>query len=69
MRMGHWLLLVSAALFISGIAFLVAGAGRVRRPAAEAAPTRPVASVQQIMRGIVAPAAIVVFNSVGTTVR
>ena len=69
MRVGHWLFLVSAALFIVGIAFLVAGTRTIdERPAVEAVVTTPVASVQQIMRGIVAPAASVVFNSVGTTI-
>jgi hypothetical protein len=65
----HWLFLVSAALFVVGIAFLVASTRPAgERPAAETVVTTPVASVQQIMRGIVAPAAGVVFNSVATTI-
>jgi cytochrome c553 len=69
MRMGHWLFLVSAALFIVGVAFLVASTRTIdNRPAVEAVVTTPVASVLQIMRGIVAPAASVVFSSVGTTI-
>jgi hypothetical protein len=69
MRVMHWLFLVSAALFVAGIAFLVASTRTIdERPAAEAAVTTPVASVQQIMRGIVSPAANVVFNSVATTI-
>jgi hypothetical protein len=69
MRVGHWLFLVSAALFIAGIAFLVASTRtNDERPAVEAVVTTPVASVQQIMRGIVGPAANVVFNSVATTI-
>jgi len=71
MKTVHWLFVVSAALFISGIGFIIAGArasqGAV--PAAAAAPPPPaVATVQQIMRGIVGPAANVVFESVSTTV-
>ena len=69
MRVMHWLFLVSAALFVAGIAFLVASTRTIdERPAAEAVVTTPVASVQQIMRGIVSPAANVVFNSVATTI-
>jgi len=69
MRVMHWLFLVSAALFVAGIAFLVASTRPTgERPAAETVVTTPVASVQQIMRGIVAPAAGVVFNSVATTI-
>ena len=69
MRVMHWLFLVSAALFIVGIAFLVASTRTIdERPAAEAVVPTPVASVQQIMRGIVGPAASVVFNSVATTI-
>jgi hypothetical protein len=70
MRTVHWLFLVSAALFISGIGFILASA---RTPQAEAAappaPTlTPVASVRQLMVGIVTPAAYVVFDSVSTVV-
>jgi hypothetical protein len=70
MRMVHWLFLISAALFVSGIGFIVAGARTAQGAApVEAAPaTTPVATVQQIMRGIVAPAATVLFESVSTTV-
>ena len=69
MRVMHWLFLVSAALFVVGIAFLVASTRPTgERPAAETVVTTPVASVQQIMRGIVSPAASVVFNSVSTTI-
>ncbi len=71
MRIVHWLFLVSIALFVSGIGFIIAGARAVREvPAAATAaitPT-PIASVKQIMKGIVGPAATVVYNSVGTSV-
>jgi hypothetical protein len=71
MRTVHWLFLVSAALFISGIGFIIASA---RTPQAEAAAPppapalTPVASVRQIMVGIVTPAAYTVFDSVATIV-
>ena len=70
MRTADWTLLVGAALFIGGIAFIIAGA-RSARPAntAEAAISMtPVASISQIMSGMVAPAATVVYDSVATTV-
>jgi hypothetical protein len=64
------MLLVSAALFISGIAFIIAGARTVRSAnTAEAIVSMtPVADVRQIMVGIVAPAASVIYDSVATTV-
>ena len=70
MRIVHWLFVVSAALFVSGIGFLVVSARTVQRPAAvvQAPVMKPVASVRQIMQGIVGPAAKVVFESVSTTV-
>jgi hypothetical protein len=72
MRTVHWLFAVSVALFIAGIGFIVA-AGRMRQTVAvDEAPAavaiRPVASVKQIMQGIVGPASTAVFNSVSTTV-
>jgi len=71
MRTVHWLFVVSAALFICGIGFVVVGARSARQqaPAAVERPVIvPVASVKQIMSGIVGPGAKVVFESVGTTV-
>ena len=70
MRMVHWLFVISAALFVSGIGFIVAGARSAPGTTVpvEAPVTTPVASVKQIMIGIVAPAATVVFESVGTIV-
>ena len=69
MRIIHWLFVVSAALFVSGIGFVVAGARTTRAaPPVEAPAMKPVARVKQIMNGIVAPAAKVVFDSVGTIV-
>ena len=72
MRTIHWLFVVSVLLFISGIAFVVAAARPTMRqpvPAAVDAPAvTPVATVKHIMRGIVAPSATVVFDSVSTIV-
>ena len=71
MRTVHWLFIVGVALFVSGIGFVIAGA-RAARTAPAAATTvatgTPVASVKQIMKGIVAPAATTVFEAVSTTV-
>ena len=71
MRIVNWLFIVSAALFISGIGFIIASARTGQVEAAAPAPTAvlpPVASVKQIMAGIVMPAANVVFDSVSTIV-
>ena len=72
MRMVNWLFLVSVALFITGIGFIIAGARTTQAAApaeAAAAPEiTPVATVKQLMDGIVQPAATVIFDSVGTIV-
>jgi drug/metabolite transporter (DMT)-like permease len=70
-RTSHWLFIVGMALFVAGIAFVVAGARAERF--SKTAPTTtlslvPVASVKQIMNGIVAPAATSVFDAVSTVV-
>ena len=69
MKTRHWFFLVGVLLYVAGIGFAIAGAraGRLA-PAVEAPITTPVATVKQIMRGIVTPAATEVFNSVSTTV-
>ena len=69
MKIRHWFSLVGVLLFVAGIGFTIAGARAARlTPVVEAPITIPVATVKQIMKGIVAPAATVVFNSVSTTV-
>lgn len=70
MRTVYWLFVVSVGLFIAGIGFILAGARAApSAPApAEAPTTTPVASVRQIMNGIVGPAATVIFDSVGTVI-
>lgn len=71
MRRVEWLFVVSVALFVSGIAFIIASG--TSRPRAAAAPTAsaptvtPVASIRQVMSGIVMPNATVVWDAVGTT--
>lgn len=71
MKIVHWLFVVSVALFVSGVGFVIVGARAAwQAPAAvDPAPATltPVASVKQLMEGIVGPAAGVVFNSVSTT--
>jgi hypothetical protein len=69
MKIRHWFFLVGVLLFVAGISFSIAGARAARlAPAVEAPVTTPIATVKQIMKGIVTPAAMVVFNSVSTTV-
>ena len=64
----YWLFVVSVALFVSGIGFIIAGARTTRTAARVDAPiTTPVASIKQIMNGIVMPGANVIYNAVGTT--
>ena len=69
MRPVQWLFVVSAALFVFGVGFVVVGARTARqvRPV-EGPPIVAVASVKQIMNGIVAPGAKTVFSAVSTTV-
>ena len=68
MRTVYWLFIVSVALFISGIGFVIAGArtAQAGTPVAAAPVTTPVASIKQIMNGIVMPDAYVIYNAVGT---
>jgi len=67
-----WWFLVSTLLFVSGIGFVIAGARTTRAattPAAAAGPaTVPVATVKQVMTGIVAPASQAVWGAVSTLV-
>jgi hypothetical protein len=75
MRWVYWLFVVSVALFVSGIGFLVVSTRTAQNtpPATAVALTgltalTPVASVKQIMQGIINPAATVVYNAVGSSV-
>ena len=69
-RTVHWLFVVSVLLFVSGIAFVIAGArtARFAPPVEAAVTTTPVASIRQIMGGITAPAAAVVYDAVAVIV-
>jgi len=68
MRTVYWLFTVSVALFISGIAFIIAGARETEAsaPAAAQIEITPTATIKQIMVGIINPAAFVVYEAVGT---
>ena len=71
MKIVNWLFAISVALFIGGIAFIIAGerTARAATPTAAAAAgidTAPVASTKQIMVGITNPAAYVIYEAVGT---
>ena len=70
MRLVQWLFVVGAMLFVFGIGFVVVGARAARQtlPPAQAAPIVPIASIKQIMNGIIDPGATKVFDSVSTTV-
>ena len=61
MRTIHWLYLLTVVLFIASVALFVRGAAANARIAEEAT---PVATVKQIMDGIIMPAAANVFGSV-----
>ena len=64
-RTTYGLLSVSLLLFVFGIWFVLAGA---RTPSAGPPAAAPVASVLELMDGIVAPAAQVIYDSVATVV-
>jgi len=70
MRIVNWLFLVSVMLFICGVGFVIAAARTSRTTApsqSSVAPSLvPVASIKQIMNGIVDPAAQRIYMSVGT---
>jgi hypothetical protein len=70
MRTLHWFFVIAMALFIGGLGFIIAGARMARRAPGAAAPAAavaaPVASVKQIMIGIVDPASKAVFSAVNT---
>ena len=74
MRLRYWLWVISVLLFVSGIGFIVA-AERVRRTGASAPPVAvearaapPVATVRQLMTGMIQPAAEHVWESVSVTI-
>ena len=64
MRTIYGLLLVSLLMFLSGITFIVLAAKDAGKPIA----AEPVASVKQLMQGVIIPASATVYNSVSTTI-
>lgn len=66
MRTVHWLFAVGVALFIFGVGFVVTGARQRETPRAVSPALTPVASIAQLMNGIISPGAYVVFDSVGS---
>jgi hypothetical protein len=71
MQSRHWFFLVGALLYVVGIGFVIAG-GRTAREApatrAQEVPIVPVATVKQIMKGVVGPAATKIFDAVVTSI-
>ena len=73
MRPIHWMFVISIFLFVSGVVFVVA-AERTARAAApqvaavEVRAAEPLATVKQIMQGMVMPASSVIWDSVSTIV-
>ena len=67
MRTSQWTLLVTCVMFVASIWFVLASA---RTPPASAATpaAAPVATVRELMTGMVAPAASTVYRSVGYVV-
>ncbi len=69
MKLVNGLFVTGALLFVFGIGFVVVGARTARQtPATTTAALTPVASVKQIMNGIVNPGATTVFDAVSTTI-
>jgi hypothetical protein len=76
MQTRHWTLLIAVLLFVASSWFLLAGARAGSRgssaassaAAATPAATAPVASVRQIMHGIITPASNVIYRAVGTVI-
>ena len=64
MRTIYALLIVSLLTFLSGIAFIVLAA----KDAGKVPAAAPVASVKQMMQGVIIPASATVYNSVSTTI-
>ena len=64
MRTIYGLLVISLLLFLAGITFIVLAA----RSTGKAPAAAPVASVKQLMQGIVTPASAAIYNAVSTTI-
>ena len=64
MRTIYGLLVVSLLMFLSGVTFIVLAAREAGKEPAAA----PVASVKQLMQGLIIPASATIYNSVSTTI-
>ena len=64
MRTIYGILVVSLLLFVAGVVFFVLALRAVRQPE----PGAPVASVKQVMQGIVAPSSKAIYDAVSTVV-
>ena len=64
MRIIYGLLVISLLLFLGGITFIVLAA----REAGKAPASAPVATVKQMMQGVVTPASAAIYNAVSTTI-
>lgn len=71
MRTIQWLFVVSVALFVSGIGFVIASARTAREAplAVEVPAPVAVATIQQVMNGITFPAATAVYTAVSTVIN
>lgn len=70
MRTAQWMLLVSVLMFVASIWFVLAGlrSGAQAAPASAGPVADPVATVRQVMLGVVAPASTTVYQSVSIIV-
>ena len=74
MRQRYWLFLVSVLLFVGGIGFIIAAERTRREAGTRAAPPTSVraapsvATVRQLMNGLIQPSAEQVWDSISTTV-
>jgi cytochrome c556 len=64
MRTIHWLYFVTVLLFVTSVGLVVASAKASQHSSSL---VTPVASMKEIMNGMVTPASTAVFNAVGTT--
>jgi hypothetical protein len=65
MRTIDWLYVLSVLLFVSGVGFVIAGAKASQRSSSL---VTPIASIKEIMNGMVTPASNAVFAAVSVTV-
>ena len=64
MRPAHWMLLLSSLMFLTSLWFVLAGASAAPAGSARA----PVATVKQLMDGLISPASATVYSSVSIVV-